>query len=635
MAAIPPRSRSRSSCSSYKERSLLETLQHMGFPKERAEKAIAVTGNKGIQEASDWLLSHVNDPDLDNHEPQEYILYLTPTGEFLNQLKIFWDNTLQVLGWNSAHIYQPHITLCSFFKIPNNKIKLIDSIVATITQELQLWPPLGALGLDLFTQSKNFIGYFVKSPYHQYIEQLMFKVQHEFLKAGIEMKPQMKQLHMTLAFQYDAANHEVLMKMAHDIVIPSYTKWDIKVFSRIPTLKTAEVRKIIKHYKPQQEDELELSDGDFVYMDPEEHERSPDGWFKGTSWRMGVSGFFPGNFTIKCSQMEIWTLHRFVPLPSLSPGNVLIDVGERTVEPQVLSDIGDYDNLWVSGPQEVNDTRELYAKVSKLPKAQSQEPRKLFVLRHAERCDFAFFRSWFERSFDSQGRYIRFNLNCPKSTVARTNYNDFNKDCPLTVMGKEQARITGEALREAGESISYIYCSPALRCVETAQAVMTAYGSHVKMCIDPALFEWLGWYKPHMPTFMTPEELADCGLAIDTTYTSSIKFDMIPVSESVADYYRRSQSFVNHVLKRTKQAGGNILMVAHSGSLDACTRQLRGKPIRSPEEFRNIVRGCPYCCICSAVEDVGTGRWNLVEPSIPQLTHGANKDFKWDILTTT
>ncbi|GFS26108.1 ubiquitin-associated and SH3 domain-containing protein B, partial [Elysia marginata] len=70
------------------------------------------------------------------------------------------------------------------------------------------------------------------------------------------------------------------------------------------------VRRVLKHYKPQQADELELNTEDFVFMDPEEHNTSPDGWFKGTSWRSGVTAFFPGNFTTKCPQMEMWTLHR-------------------------------------------------------------------------------------------------------------------------------------------------------------------------------------------------------------------------------------------------------------------------------------------------------------------------------------
>lgn len=42
----------------------LESLMEMGFDRNSAEKAVAHTGNQGIERAMDWLMEHENDPDI-------------------------------------------------------------------------------------------------------------------------------------------------------------------------------------------------------------------------------------------------------------------------------------------------------------------------------------------------------------------------------------------------------------------------------------------------------------------------------------------------------------------------------------------------------------------------------------------
>ncbi|XP_027815349.1 UBX domain-containing protein 1 isoform X4 [Ovis aries] len=60
------------------ELTALESLIEMGFPKGRAEKALALTGNQGIEAAMDWLMEHEDDPDVD--EP-----LATPLGHVLGR----------------------------------------------------------------------------------------------------------------------------------------------------------------------------------------------------------------------------------------------------------------------------------------------------------------------------------------------------------------------------------------------------------------------------------------------------------------------------------------------------------------------------------------------------------------------
>ena len=45
-----------------------------------------------------------------------------------------------------------------------------------------------------------------------------------------------------------------------------------------------QVRRVVYPHTPQAHDELELIHGDFCYVEHNEIEESPDGWYKGASW---------------------------------------------------------------------------------------------------------------------------------------------------------------------------------------------------------------------------------------------------------------------------------------------------------------------------------------------------------------
>ncbi|CAG5129594.1 unnamed protein product [Candidula unifasciata] len=253
--------------------------------------------------------------------------------------------------------------------------------------------------------------------------------------------------------------------------------------------------------------------------------------------------------------------------------------------------------------------------------------RQLFVMRHGERCDFAFGRSWMSRCFDEKGHYQQTDLNLPKDLVKRDSYTDFLKDSPLTEIGRFQARATGDALHKAGVDIKFVYSSPSLRCVQTAQNVIDGMKNDAKIRIEPSAFEWFGWYKNAMPVWMTPQQLEDVGFSVDVRHKPLVTTGELYLDETVANYYERCHKLAHHITTTHEDKGGDILIVAHAGSLDTFTRKLRGKPPRSSQEMHQILACFTYCCICCVAENSATKQWTLVAPPIPPL-----HEFDWKVL---
>ena len=71
------------------------------------------------------LRCHRNDPSLDDPIPQEYALFLCPTGPLLEKLEEFWRDSKRQCAKNRAHEVFPHITLCDFFTVSRAREPLV------------------------------------------------------------------------------------------------------------------------------------------------------------------------------------------------------------------------------------------------------------------------------------------------------------------------------------------------------------------------------------------------------------------------------------------------------------------------------------------------------------------------------
>ena len=292
-----------------------------------------------------------------------------------------------------------------------------------------------------------------------------------------------------------------------------------------------------------------------------------DGWVMGTSWLTGSTGFLPKNYVERTAQVNACTLHLTLPLngqeslnkngsSTLSGGNFLESRGapekqsllslssassleERLRETATLlppppqqsqeefpsnhdtSNLDQHNSVQTqlfkeesfdeNELQPTNTSNDACPKQDNQAAAEEYGPRQIYVVRHGERVDFTF-GTWIPYSFDVKTHaYTRKDLNMPLKEnipIRAGGPEMFAKDCPLTKMGCVQAQLTGEAMRDNGVSISHVYVSPSLRCIQTAHHILKGLGKlDLKLHIEPGLFEWLAWYQDAMPNWMSVPDL--------------------------------------------------------------------------------------------------------------------------------
>jgi ubiquitin-associated SH3 domain-containing protein len=122
------------------------------------------------------------------------------------------------------------------------------------------------------------------------------------------------------------------------------------------------------------------------------------------------------------------------------------------------------------------------------------KPLRIIIIRHAERVDAVLGSDWSKKSFDRTGRYIRFSEHLPDAYVVnifsyyfifysinfrlptRSYLHHYVIDVPLTNRGRVHAFKTGKTLLLNGYTADICYTSPSLRCVQTADGILTGMG---------------------------------------------------------------------------------------------------------------------------------------------------------------
>ena len=140
-------------------------------------------------------------------------------------------------------------------------------------------------------------------------------------------------------------------------------------------------------------------------------------------------------------------------------------------------------------------------------------------------------------------------------------------DPPLSEDGFIQAKELGKRLQL--EKISYIFSSPFLRTVQTANEI--AYFLDLPIKLEAGLSEWLNpdW-MPKMPDRLSPEVLAQKYPRIDLRYESRI----VPeYPETDKDILVRTKHTAQQLVSEFSE---NILLIGHGASVLGTTRGLVG-----------------------------------------------------------
>lgn len=331
-------------------------------------------------------------------------------------------------------------------------------------------------------------------------------------------------------------------------------------------------------------------------------ENSKDGWVEGFSCSTGCSGQFPLSYTIRVPESDAWTLHCSIQICSPPAGSLTDQDSQSCNNENIYRNGGSSEARHSARKSFSDDTIMRASQYSSLPEndrqsnqslPNAQQPRevipsrlqelnnaknvqgfyrkfiiwdpsvgkfvkppnnrqKLFIMRHGERVDFTFSK-WVQNCFDSRGMYYRLDLNMPKTLPQRQNTPEaWRHDSPITNIGLHQAELSGDMFKDVGLTIEYAYSSPSYRCIQTCHALLKGLGVNdsVPIRVEPALFEWCGWYQERIPQFLTIPELLSAGYNIDTDYTPLVSVSDLEThykNENLQEFYERNHLVSEHV----------------------------------------------------------------------------------------
>lgn len=102
----------------------------------------------------------------------------------------------------------------------------------------------------------------------------------------------------------------------------------------------------------------------------------------------------------------------------------------------------------------------------------AQDNLRIIITRHGERADLALGPDWINRAKKKGGHDPRVSYLTPRS-----DFDEWEVDPPLTVVGERQSMAVGRKLIQLGFAIDYCYSSPSYRSIQTANKILEGQGN--------------------------------------------------------------------------------------------------------------------------------------------------------------
>uniref|UniRef100_A0A915EPD3 Uncharacterized protein n=1 Tax=Ditylenchus dipsaci TaxID=166011 RepID=A0A915EPD3_9BILA len=231
---------------------------------------------------------------------------------------------------------------------------------------------------------------------------------------------------------------------------------------------------------------------------------------------------------------------------------------------------------------------------------------------------------WLNVNINDAGDYQPNDLNLPAMLWARPEgAKGYINDSPITEVGATSCQILGRGLRKSPVwPLQRIYCSPALRSVQSAVEIAKGIHKPVEICVEPALYDFLGWYKT-MPSLLSIIDLQRFQLSVNPEYdpSKSVKeLRSLVGKETVDGFYARVSKTVESIVKRESDLS-HFCIVSHAPVLDAAIKFLKGSPSSTVNEVDFLHMGTYYPYVSTVTFANNKDEWSYVHDPFPPFCY--------------